>query len=66
MRIAIVFDGKRWHVRRIRVIEHDLDRDEKVYRCDRPISSDHLSLRAAGASALRAQQIADRRRRKRR
>ncbi len=44
MRRAIVFDGERWHVRRIRVIEHDLERDEKVYRCDQPISSDHLTL----------------------
>jgi len=39
-RIAIVFDGKAWHVRRIRVIEHDLDRDEKIYRCDLPIAND--------------------------
>lgn len=39
-RIAIIFDGHRWHVRRIRVIEHDFNRDEKVYRCDRPIASD--------------------------
>lgn len=43
-RIAIVFDGERWHVRHIRVIEHDLATDEKVYRCDTPISSDHASL----------------------
>lgn len=44
MKKAIVFDGKKWHVRRIRLIEHDLDRDEKVYRCDMPISSDHDNL----------------------
>ena len=43
-RIAIIFDGERWHVRRIRVIEHDLDRDEKVYRCDKPIHNDLKSL----------------------
>lgn len=39
-RFAIVFDGRRFHVRRIRVIEHDLARDEMVYRCDKPIASD--------------------------
>lgn len=39
-RIAIVFDGHRWHVRRIRVIERDLERDETVYRCDKPIAND--------------------------
>jgi hypothetical protein len=44
MRKAIVFDGKKWHVRRIRVIEHALNTDEKVYRCDKPISNDHPTL----------------------
>lgn len=43
-RIAIVFDGEKWHVRRIRVIEHDMGMDEKVYRCDEPISNDHENL----------------------
>lgn len=36
-RVAIVFDGSKWFARHIRVIEHDLKRDEKVYRCNRPI-----------------------------
>jgi len=36
-RVAIVFDGTGWFVRRVRLIEHDLDRDEKVYRCDESI-----------------------------
>ena len=36
-RVAIVFDGEYWFLRRIRVIEYDLDLDEKVYRCDRPL-----------------------------
>jgi hypothetical protein len=44
MRKAIIFDGRKWHVRRIREIEHNLDRDEKVYRCDKPISNDHATL----------------------
>lgn len=50
-RMAIVFDGERWHVRSIRAIEHDLDRDEKVYRCDRPISNDHATLAEAVEAA---------------
>lgn len=50
-RIAIVFDNEKWHVRRIRVIEHDLDRDEKVYRCDKPIASDLATL-AEAADAI--------------
>lgn len=37
-RVAIVSDSDGgWYVRRIRVVEHDLDKDEKVYRCDLPI-----------------------------
>ena len=37
-RIAIVSDHEGiWYVRRIRVVEHDLDHDEKVYRCDQPL-----------------------------
>lgn len=43
-RIAIVFDGRRWHVRRIAVIEHDGQRDMTLYHCDKPISSDHKAL----------------------
>jgi hypothetical protein len=54
MKIAIVFDGTAWHVRNVRVIEHDLERDEKVYRCDRPISNDHKSPYDAAISALDA------------
>lgn len=39
-RVAIICDGEgNWFVRRIRVIEHDLDKDEKVYRCDFPIGT---------------------------
>jgi hypothetical protein len=46
-RLAIVFDGTAWHVRRVRLIEHDVDRDEQVYRCDEPIANDLPSLDAA-------------------
>jgi hypothetical protein len=44
MRPALVFDGANWFIRSIRVIEHDLERDEKVYRCDRHLGGpyDHL------------------------
>lgn len=37
-RVLLVYDGTSWFVRSVRVIEHDLDRDEKVYRCDRHIA----------------------------
>lgn len=33
-RVLMVFDGSAWFVRRLRAIEHDLNCDEKVYRCD--------------------------------
>lgn len=39
-RVAIIFDGKKWHIRQIRAIEHDLIHDEKVYRCDKPLAND--------------------------
>ena len=45
-RIAIVFDGTAWFIRRIRVIEHDLERDEVIYRCDHPIANDLRDLDA--------------------
>lgn len=51
-RVAIIFDGRRWHVRRIRQIVHDVGLDEKVYWCDKPIANDLPSL-AAAARALR-------------
>ena len=43
-RIAIVFDGTRWFVRRIASITHDGVRGEMVYRCDAPISNGHATL----------------------
>ncbi len=43
-RIVIVCDGNRWYIRRLRVIEHDLDLDEKVYRCDQPLGNDFATL----------------------
>jgi hypothetical protein len=45
----IVFDGEMWHVRNVAVIQHDLDADELVYRCNKPIKNDLYS----GEEALR-------------
>ncbi len=63
-RIAIVFDGKAWYVRRIRIIEHDLKRDEKVYRCDKPLGNDYATLAevpqvASALEAVRADAFVD-------
>lgn len=60
LRVVIVFDGEKWHVRRLKLIEHDGRQDEKVYRCDLPISNDHLTGHAALESALAAIQNAGR------
>jgi L-asparaginase II len=50
-RVLIVFDGERWHVRRVRTIIHDFYEDEMVYHCSDPISSDHATLDEAAESA---------------
>jgi hypothetical protein len=37
-RVAIVCDADcNWYVRRVREVRHDLDRDEMIYFCDRPM-----------------------------
>lgn len=43
-RRLIVFNGSKWHVRRVRVVEDDLALDEKIYRCDEPLSNNHATL----------------------
>lgn len=44
-RILIVSDDDgNWYVRAVRLVEHDLDNDEKVYRCDQPIGGKYKSL----------------------
>jgi len=43
-RRLFVWDGQAWFVRHIRVIEHDLERDERVYRCDEPLGGAFLHL----------------------
>ncbi len=50
-RLLVVFDGTSWFVRKVRVIEHDLARDEKVYRCDEHVSGPHDSIDDAATSA---------------
>lgn len=50
-RILIVFDGEAWFVRKVRLIEHDLSRDEKVYRCDEHLGGPHKTLGSAVADA---------------
>jgi hypothetical protein len=44
VRIAIVYDGCMWYVRRIATIEFNLDQRRTIYHCDKPISSDHPTL----------------------
>lgn len=64
-KVAIVFDGQAWHVRRVRLIEHDLDRDEKIYRCDLPIVNDCGSLAEAVAALITTSRETPRKRVKR-
>lgn len=54
MRVAIVSDDDgKWYVRRIRVVEHALDRDEKVYHCDKHLGGPFTTLGEAAAVAMR-------------
>lgn len=43
----------KWFIRHVRVVEHDLTRDEKVYRCDTPAGGPYDDL----ASAVQAYQL---------
>ena len=50
-RVLIVSDDAgQWYVRRVRLVEHDLARDEKVYRCDQPLGGPFPDVHAAVAS----------------
>lgn len=54
MRIVIANDDDgHWYVRRIRTVELDLDKDERVYRCDMPLGNDFESLTEACEEALK-------------
>lgn len=46
-RVLIVFDGMAWFIRHVRLIEHDLTKDEKVYRCDKPLGGPYKTLNEA-------------------
>jgi hypothetical protein len=50
-RILIVFDGESWFLRRVHAVEHDLDRDFKVYHCDEHLGGPFGSLGKAAAAA---------------
>jgi len=52
LRLLIVGDGEgSWFVRRVKTITHDIDADEKVYRCDLPIGTRCDTLEGAVALA---------------
>jgi hypothetical protein len=39
-------ESGKWYVRRVRSVEQDIDKNEKVYRCDLPLAND-LDLKGA-------------------
>lgn len=50
--VLLVWDRGGWFVRRVRVIEHDEERDEMVHRCDAPLAWPYTTIIAAAASAV--------------
>ena len=46
-KIAIVFDGSKWHVRRVYTITHSVAHDGKIYYCNKSIVNDAKTLREA-------------------
>lgn len=52
-RVLIVCDDKGWYVRRVCAVEHNLDRDQKIYYCDEPVGGRFRTLKSAGDAALR-------------
>ena len=50
-RILIVFDGKRWWIRHIYLIEHKLDFNRMVYHSDRSLGGPFGSVEEAVAGA---------------
>lgn len=50
-RILIVFDGQRWWIRHIYLIEHKLDFNRKLYHSDRSLGGPFGSVEAAIAAA---------------
>lgn len=52
-RILLVFDGNAWFIRHVRTIEHDLTKDEKVYRCDVHLGGPFTDLGEAAGMLVR-------------
>ena len=50
-RILIVFDGERWWIRHIYLIEHKLDFNRKLYHSDRSLGGPFGSVEEAVAAA---------------
>jgi len=50
-RILIVFDGQRWWIRHIHLIEHKLDFNRMVYHSDRSLGGPFNSVEESVASA---------------
>jgi len=49
-RVVIVFDGECWFLRRLVCIEHALNRDEKIYYCDKHIGGPYATLESLASS----------------
>ena len=50
-RILIVFDGQRWWIRHLFLIEHKLDFNRKLYHSDRSLGGPFASVEEAVAAA---------------
>ena len=50
-RILIIFDGQRWWIRHVYLIEHKLDFNRMVYHCDRSLGGPFGSVEEAVAPA---------------
>lgn len=51
-RVLVAYDGESWYVRRVKLVEHDLEADEMIYYCDQPIGVRFDSPRKALTAAL--------------
>ncbi len=46
-RVLVVFDGVAWFTRRVKVIVHDSELDEMVYRCDKHLGGPFIDAQTA-------------------
>jgi hypothetical protein len=51
-KILAFFDGEKWYIRRVKYNYHDIDKDEKIYICDKPLANDLLSVDAMYAELV--------------